>query len=108
MQKKFRVLRTIATIYQFLAMLVVVAGVIIAVLSILGSTITYNYATGTVSSGPPQFGFAAGIVFVSIIIALGMFVVSEVIQVFLAIEENTRATAQAVTRLAKSRREDSN
>lgn len=105
MQKKFRKLRTIAGLYQFIAVLIVIAGVIVGLLAIWSTTMAYDFATNTFVSVPPQFGVGIGIMAASVFMALGVFVFSELIMVFLAIEENTRLTSMAVSRLAKKRDE---
>lgn len=90
MEKKFSTLRNIARFYQFLAVLTVLAGAIIGLLiSIPVPGYPTNLAPGIVL-------FVGGL-----FTGLGMFVFSELIQVLLAIEENTRLTSQATVRLTK-------
>lgn len=83
--KKFRVLRIIATIYDVIAILLLV----VAVLSFLGSVV------GGVLNNSIVMGLVTGIGgFISSIIgAIVTKALAEVIRLFLTIEENTRKTS---------------
>ncbi len=83
--KKFRVLRIIATIYDVIAILLLVG----AVLSFLGG-VGFGVLNGNIVTGLVMgvSGFISGI-----IAATAAKTVAEVIRLFLTIEENTRKTS---------------
>ena len=107
MEKKFKVLRAIGTIWKILAWLVLIVGI----LSAIGILITGLLGRGLMGwidrggYGPmPRMPLPLGALgsvaafAVSLIITLfyflGMYAVGELIFLLLAIEENTRRTAQ--------------
>lgn len=109
MEKKFTALRIVATIWKILAWIVLIFGIIASILSLIGSIVgggvlgpmmqQYGFE-GQVPAG--VFGVVGGIItFLVMLIAtlfyfLALYAVGEGISLLLAIEENTRLTAQWV------------
>lgn len=110
MEKKFTVLRIIATMWKIVAWIALVVGVIVSVgvllTGILGGTMMRQIVP--VPEGASwAYGVAGGIVgFVVILIAtiiyfLLMYALGELIYLFLAIEENTRQASRQIQWLAQ-------
>jgi len=112
MEKKFRILRIIGTLWKVLAWIVLVGGILsslgILLAGVLGSggfifrlfeqeTGVVPGALGIVSS---IFGFVVALG-LTIIYFLILYAVGELIYLLLAIEENTRKTMSAVQRTAR-------
>ena len=99
MEKKFRVLRFIGTIYKILAWIALVGGVLFAIGSLIAMIVGGGQAF--VPHRYREFvpGALTGVVsfLISLVMAVLYFVmlygIGEGIFLFLAIEENTRATA---------------
>lgn len=113
MSKKFGVLRFIGTVYKIigviLAVIAVLAAVIVIIASIAGGTslgsLSQQYGgQGDLGLLGGFSGAAAGIAAgIGILIGLGLaaltqYAIGEAIYLFLAIEENTRATAALIKR----------
>lgn len=106
MEKKFKVLRIIGTIWKTLAWIALVVGVLFSIgillTSILGGGLLSQL--GQEYSQMPEaswvFGAAGGIVglvvslVITILYFLAMYAIGELIYLLLAIEENTRLAAQ--------------
>jgi len=108
MERRFKALRFLSTVYKVLAWIVLVLGVLaglgILALGVIGggtlTTLSYGYARGVdVLPALMQGGIVVGIVgflvalLVSGLYFLILYAVSELILLALAIEENTRETA---------------
>lgn len=107
MEKKFRVLRIVGTIWKVLAWVMLIVGFLASVglllMSIFGGQMIRQLMPPEQMPWAPQlFGVAGGVVsfLVSLIVTLIYFLlfyaVGELIYLLLAIEENTRLTSQLV------------
>ena len=104
MEKKFRVLRLIGTIWKILAWVALIVGVLVSIgmllTSVLGGGIMGQL--GQQAGGMPSwaFGVMGGIVgfivslMLTVIYFLTMYAVGELIYLLIAVEENTRLAAQ--------------
>lgn len=100
MEKKFRVLRFIGTIYKILAWIALVGGILFAIGSLVVMLVSGD--RGVMPHRFQEFvpGALTGVIsfLVSLVMAVLYFVmlygIGEGIFLFLAIEENTRATVQ--------------
>jgi hypothetical protein len=113
MEKKFRVLRIIGTLWKVLAWIALIVGVLsslgILFVGILGSAgLLLQYfgqdpgaVRGAMSVVGGIVGFIAGLI-ATIIYFLILYAVGELIYLLLAIEENTRQAAQFVQGEARS------
>jgi hypothetical protein len=113
MERKFRVLRIIGTLWKVLAWVALIAGVLSSVgvllIGILGSgQLVWRYfgqdpgaVSGAVSVVSGIVGFVAGLI-ATIIYFLVVYAVGELIDLLLAIEENTRQAAQRMGGEARS------
>ncbi len=109
MEKKFKVLRTVGTIWKILAWVVLVAGLISAVLAflsaILGGGVMSQMAEAQGLAWLP--GIVGGLilflfaVLVSLLYFLSLYAVGELIHLLLAIEENTRFSARFIQYLQR-------
>lgn len=107
MEKKFRVLRIIGTLWKVLAWIVLVGGILsslgILLVGVLGSGGSLLRLFGQEAGVVPGalgivssiFGFVVALVF-TIIYFLILYAVGELIDLLLAIEANTRKTMQAM------------
>lgn len=105
MGRRYRALRLIALVYQIVAWIVLVAGVLMAlVIMIIGALAGRAGATSPLLADVPVLNQVGGLVS-GIIVGIGVIVValvkfvllhaaSEVIDLGLSIEENTRETAR--------------
>jgi len=110
MVKRFRILRIVATIWKVLAWIVLVA----SVLGACGSLAIGLMASGTSARGSDAFGLGtiagplgglvtAGIaIFFGVLYFVFLYAGAEGIDVLLALEENTRATAERLKSLDKT------
>jgi hypothetical protein len=94
MTKKFRVLRGISVFYKVLSVLVVAGFVLV-----FGCNVITSASSMTVGEFPVYF--LASLI-PGLILAVGLFAVGEIIELFISIEENMRATRIAVMHLAKN------
>jgi len=106
MNKKFKVLRFIGTLWKILAWIILIIGVISAFAILLVSIFSGGVGSqmeqvqGEMAWAPWAFGFLGGIIgFIGAIIItlfyfLVLYAIGELIYLFLSIEENTRRTAQ--------------
>ncbi|HHN93551.1 MAG TPA: hypothetical protein ENK17_02175 [Anaerolineae bacterium] len=102
MEKRYKVLRLIGTVLKILAWLTLVLGILASVgvlvgglagggaLSRFGQQYGVHLALGVVSS---LVAFAFSLVF-TVLYFLGLYAAGELIYLLIAIEENTRSTAQ--------------
>jgi hypothetical protein len=109
MEKKYRILRIVATIWKVLAWFVLA----ISVLGGCGSLALALFAGGAVSRGSEfGIGITGGIVgglvtaliliFIGVLYFLSLYAFSELVDVLLALEENTRATAEQLKNMQKT------
>jgi hypothetical protein len=102
MEKKFRVLRVVASIWKIVAWLVLV----LSVLGGCGAFATALMAGSQVSRSSSTFGMgmlggtlggvvmAIGAILLGVFYFISLYAVAELIDVVLALEENTRATVE--------------
>jgi hypothetical protein len=114
MQKKFRVLRVIGTVWKVLAWIELVLGILIAIGVLLAGIIgmgamqRYGYEYPYQRMPWQLAGPIGGIVgfFVSLVLVLIYFLmlygIGELTFLFIAIEENTRISAQWIGRMQQS------
>lgn len=110
MEKKFGVLRIVATIYKVLAWIVLVVGVLGGCLSLgMGAL---GFVSGAASSSAFERslgvtgalgGMVSGVIviFFAALYFLVLYALGETIYLLLALEENTRATAERLKEIAK-------
>lgn len=94
MTKKFRVLRGISVFYKVLSLLTVIGFVLL-----FGCNLVTSASYMTLDELP--FYLLASLI-PGLIFAVGLYAVGEIIDLFVSIEENTRATRLAVVHLAKN------
>lgn len=99
MQKKYRVLRIVATIWKVFAWIVLIV-------SILGGcgTLALSVLSGTAARANDLTGLGGGLIgglvaaliaiFFGILYFVSLYAFAELVDVMLALEENTRATAE--------------
>ncbi|MBM3129361.1 MAG: hypothetical protein FJ009_12145 [Chloroflexi bacterium] len=110
MEKKFKILRIVAFIWKILAWVILVVstlggcGALVVALTAGNQLARQSSAFGLGTLG----GAAGGIVLALIALLVGVFyfislyAVAEMIDVVLALEENTRATTEELKRIAKA------
>src|SRR5690349_7340066 len=92
MDKRYRTLRSIAAVYKILALVILIAGVV------AGGLLIANARAG----GALRIGIAVGgVVAAGLLVALPLFAFAQLINLLIAMEENTRATLQAVQQQAE-------
>jgi len=110
MEKKYRALRVIATITKIVAWIFLVLGVLgsclygASVLFLMGGTATRGTEFAGLLGGG-ILGAVIGIVsilFVVLFTFLPLYAFAELIDVMLALEENTRATAEQLKNITKA------
>ncbi len=99
MEKKYTVLRVIATLYKILGVLIALGTVLAVILVLFGSMAftrviqqSYDYDPGNLGG----LGVVFAVVFLFIsggLAALGVYAVGEAIYLLIGLEENTRFTA---------------
>ena len=98
MEKRFKILRFVATVYKILAWLMLVTGVLSSIGVLVGSLVGATLIPAEYSRQMPVSGVMWGVMaFVAGLIATLLYFVmfyalGEMISLFLAIEENTRET----------------
>ncbi len=109
MQPKFRILRIVALIWKILAWIVLVSSILggcgmVAIGLLSGANArSFNQALGVPAAG--GFGgivVALGAIFVGIFYFISLYAVAELVDVMLALEENTRATAEQLKNITKA------
>jgi hypothetical protein len=113
MDKRYRVLRTIATLWKVLAWILLIVGILsslgILLIGILGSggfVLRYlgqdpGLVQGAMSTVSGIAGFIGGLI-ATIVYFLIVYAVGELIDLLLSIEENTRLAAMAMQGQASS------
>lgn len=113
MEKKFKVLRIIGTVWKVLAWIVLIFGIIGAFGTLLGSIFGSGFMGQMMrqygrqgTPWVPGFGIVGGIItfvvmlIVAVFYFLMLYAIGEMIYLFLDVEENTRSTAQWISHLA--------
>jgi hypothetical protein len=107
MEQKYRVLRIVATIWKVLAWIVLV-------LSVLGGCGTLALAVigGSAARGNAALGIGGGLIgggitalvaiFFGVLYFLFLYAFSELVDVLIALEANTRATAEQLKNIQKA------
>jgi hypothetical protein len=108
MEKKFKILRIVATIWKVIAWIVLV----VSVLGGCGSLVFGLMAGGAGGRGGDALGLGLGAlsgvvtalvaIFVGILYFIFLYAFSEIVDVMLALEENTRATAEQLKNIQKA------
>jgi hypothetical protein len=97
MEKKFTVLRVIATLYKIVGVLVALGTILLVIFEIVGAaagTRLLENTFGLFNTGPALGIFSAITTFIAGgLSALGIFAIGEAIYVLINLEENTRFTA---------------
>ena len=102
MEQRFGALRLVGNLYRMLAVIILLGGIAVGILITLGSQIVINPVTYEVTKGPINILPALGLGFLSIVISLGLFGFAQLIDLMLALEENTRETAEILDRARKT------
>lgn len=109
MQKKYGVLRIIATINKIIAWIVLVLGVLggcvsLAVGVLPGLTAASSRTAPALLAGGLMMGLATGVgaIVISVIYFLVFYSFGELIYLLIDLEENTRATAEQLKNIAKT------
>ncbi len=99
MEKRFRILRIVATLYKILAWVVLVTGILSAVGTLIagiagGALIPQQYSRALPAVSGMLWGIMGFLValLLSALYFVGLYALGEVLCLFLAIEENTRET----------------
>lgn len=108
MNKKFRVLRIIGTIWKILAWIVLIAGILGAIGALLGGILggLRQFGELGITMGQAGAGLIGGIIgFIGVLIGtilnfLALYAIGDLIYLMLAIEENTRTTSQWIQQQA--------
>ena len=106
MDKKYRILRFVATLWKILAWVVLVVGTLAAIATLAGvllggAQLRPYFDSGIVPFSPIVGGiiaFVGGVLF-TIFYFLALYGVGELLQLLIGIEENTRATATMLQQL---------
>jgi amino acid transporter len=108
MEKKFKILRIVAFIWKILAWVILVISTLGGCGALVATLMAGNQlARQSRAMGLDVLGAAGGIVIALIAILVGVFyfislyAVAEMIDVVLALEENTRATTEELKRITK-------
>jgi hypothetical protein len=105
MEKRFRALRTIATIYKILACVILIFGVLLALFLLAGTLVggaAIRDLTGVMPAGGASGIIAATITFVySLVLFLFLYGAGEGIYLALAIEQNTRENSELLRSLQR-------
>jgi hypothetical protein len=108
MQKRFGVLRIVATIYKVLAWIVLVIGVLGACGSIALGALPALGGAGARSLGLGAGGLLGGVVmglvaiFFAVLYFLLLYAFGEMVYLLIALEENTRLTAERLKEITKA------
>ncbi|MDQ3472361.1 MAG: hypothetical protein M3447_01360 [Acidobacteriota bacterium] len=99
MEKRFRALRTIATVYKILGCLILIFGVLISLLLFAsgllgGAAATPRDLSGALGGGIAGMFLAVGVLLYALALFLILYGAGEAIYLGIAIEENTRETSQ--------------
>ena len=95
MEKKYTVLRVIATLYKIAGVLVALGTILFVILEIVGAAASNQIMNEFGFGGGPVFAFL-GIVVTFLtggLTALGIYAVGEALYLLIGLEENTRFTA---------------
>lgn len=105
MEKRYKILRFVATLWKVLAWVILVLGLLGSIASLVGTLLGGTQIFQNLGQGLPigpvvmgVFAFVAGTLF-SVLYFLLFYALGEMIHLFLGIEENTRATAVLLQQL---------
>ncbi|WP_298004061.1 MULTISPECIES: hypothetical protein [Anaerolinea] len=103
MEKRFKVLRFVGTLYKIFGVVVGVAMLILALgicaVSVMGGASMADYAREYGMHGMEVFGALGGVIISGVVLiagavwAISLYAIGEGVYLFIAIEENTRAAA---------------
>jgi hypothetical protein len=104
MERKFRALRFVALVYRILAWIAFIAGALLAIASVVigvmyarmgapSELITYIPVLNQVTGEVTGLIYGLMILLASVVMAVFLFAISELVHLSLAIEENTRESA---------------
>lgn len=103
MEKRFRALRTLATLYRIIAWVLLIGGILLATAVVLLGVLASSRGISPLVSGLPVLSQVTGLIeslavagvilLYSLIQFLVLYAISEAIHLALAIEQNTRETA---------------
>jgi hypothetical protein len=103
MEKKFRTLRAISFIYKLLGILSILTTGLVVVVLLLGNVLS-RYASGNYLSSAEAIvgsvGLAIGMLVYGGGISITFYALGEGVELMIALEENSRATAIALQRLS--------
>ena len=109
MEKKFKILRIVATIWKVLAWIVLVLSVLGGCANIVFGVMLGAGARNTGNAlGLSAFGALGGVIIALVAIFFGvlyfifLYAFAEIVDVMLALEENTRSTAEQLKNIAKA------
>jgi hypothetical protein len=109
MEKKYRILRIVATIWKVLAWIVLVISVLGGCASIAFGVLAGGAGSSSNNTLAPLLGGAIGgaisgliAIFIGVLYFVSLYAFAELVDVMLALEENTRATAEQLKNLAKA------
>ena len=91
--RNYRALRLVATIYKYLAVTVGVLGCAAGVLVMASPSVVYDAISGRFVPGSPLAGQGVGVMLGSVLAAVGLFAVAELIQLLLDMAADLRTTA---------------
>ncbi len=112
MEKRFRALRFVGTLYKILGVIAAVLTAFVALgfclFAVTGSSVLSRYSQdigiGSLGSGALFGGLAAlGALLYGGLVAVSLYAIGEGIYLFLALEENTRATRLQLERQSAAR-----
>lgn len=101
MKPRYRALRIVSILYRIAAALVFLAGLVVGGLTMISPSVSYDFSRGGFEQGPPLVGAGIGILVGAILSAISLYAFGELLQLLIAMEENTRATAVAMMKLAR-------
>lgn len=105
MEKKFRVLRIVGTVYKVLAWLVLAVGVLGGCLTLAGGFVGGASPRSELGPVAGLLGGAFGglvLIFITFVYFLFLYAFGDMIYLLLALEENTRLTAERLKETAKA------
>lgn len=108
METKYKALRVLTWLYRIVAVIVLLGGVLIGILAATAPTMKIDYSNleGIETTfGPPNPLPGIGIAVISIIAALTLYAIGELLHLFIDVEENTRHTARMLGRMNRKEKD---
>lgn len=105
MKNKYKGLGFIARAYQFLGITIFGLGAAYAVALMVMPTYNYSFGGGNITQGQPATGLGLAVLVGVTVVGLGLVILGAILQLLLAVEENTRVTSVAMSRMIKKREE---